>query len=242
MGTSGQYQRGTDLQRAVNVVSGIRKRFTVMHELSHYELESEDRGDGLLIAIPSPESLEQQPEGSSDFGAANRQVTAFPIEAVTSPSLIEDVSMQGVIRGLEVLRAAVTSPPFSVQGATRALEVLGAVLRAAFQTVRESAQPQAIKDRVVRLRTSRTMRVRFHGCVLSAEDRSAYVLLMDNLLARFRLEQALRLAAFHRPSVRTIVLILLAVCRCYGRRAGPDDHALLKRRPPTFRGVACTAS
>jgi hypothetical protein len=234
MGTSGQYQRGTDLQRAVNVVSAIRKRFTVMHELSHYELESEDRGDGFAVAL-SPDSLEQQPEGSLGLDAANRQISAFPDETVTSPPFIEDVSMQGVIRGLEILGAAASSLPFSMHGVIRALEALQAVL----PVVREAAQTQSTKDRLVR---PRTMRVEFHGHAVFAEDWRSYVSLMDNLLARFRLEQALQLAVFHWPSVRTIFLILLAVCRCYGRRAEPDDHALLKRRPPTFRGVACTAS
>lgn len=66
---------------------------------------------------------------------------------------------------------------------------------------------------------------------------------IDKVRAAVCAELARRVALLARnPGVCAFMLIILAVCRRYGRRAEPDDPAVSPiRRYPTFRGVAACA-
>lgn len=212
---------GIDLQRSIDTVSGIRNRYSVLHELGHYELAYDDAPDAIIAPFPS-KALEQ-PSGRVNRAHTSNQ----PAISVRPPESAE---------------------PFSVSDLAEAIRpslfLLGAVLRKWLQAQAQAveSQPQSLIDQLIRLRISRAMRVRVRSGALFADDWLTYVSLMDNLLTRFHLERALQLAALHRRSVPTIVLVLLAVCRRYGHRAEPDDHSLLERHRPTFRGAACTVS
>jgi len=78
--------------------------------------------------------------------------------------------------------------------------------------------------RDVRLSVSERIRVAYS---LLVDSWIASFSLIDSLLRVFSCMEALRTAVFRRLSVRTFVLLLLAVCRRYGHRAEPDDHTFL---------------
>jgi hypothetical protein len=226
LATTRTLRHGIDLQRSINVVSGIRKRFSAMHELHHYELPLND-APNFIVLPPSRAALVQRAGRANRSHTANRPVASVvPTDEVT-PSFIADfIKANGLM-------------PFFRRLA------LQMWLRDQARGVRPQPQPESLTDRIdptMRLRPPRTMRVHLHSCAVLADDWVTYVSLMDNLLTRLHRERALQLAASRRPSVPTIVLVLLAVCRNYGHRAEPDDHSLVQHHQPTFRGVACTVS
>jgi hypothetical protein len=91
-----------------------------------------------------------------------------------------------------------------------------------------SGQP-ALEQRDGRVnRSSQTIRVLFRESSPLAETWAAFVGLIDTLLSIFRRMKALlRVAVPLHPDVLAFVLVMLAVCRRYGHRSDPDDHASL---------------
>ena len=67
--------------------------------------------------------------------------------------------------------------------------------------------------------------------------------MVDNMLAAMDVTLARLVAALARdPNLLALVLVILAVCRRYGRRSEPDDHVVLPmRRYPTSWGVIADA-
>lgn len=94
--------------------------------------------------------------------------------------------------------------------------------------------------------------LRYHGYTpakrpliaqLIADLAAALVRMVDNMLVAVHVTLA-RLVAAHAqdPNLVALVLVILAVCRRYGRRSEPDDPAVLPmRRYPTSRGVSADA-
>jgi hypothetical protein len=68
---------------------------------------------------------------------------------------------------------------------------------------------------------------------LLADSFAAVVRLFDRAIgALLLLRMLVRTALNHRPNARAVVLLILAICRRYGRRSEPDDHdpLLIRRR------------
>jgi hypothetical protein len=112
-----------------------------------------------------------------------------------------------------------------------------------------SASTMAEPDVIIRLASVPTLPVadlrRFvkYLAQLVADVAVAAIRQIDKVSAAVSAEMARRVALLAwNPGVRTFVLVILAVCRRYGRRSEPDDRALLPmRRHLTSWGVATPA-
>ena len=71
----------------------------------------------------------------------------------------------------------------------------------------------------------------FRQDVLPSDNRSAFLRLLDGILAALHLMLVRVLAALSRhPDALTFVLVMIAACLRYGRRSEPDDHPFLPPR------------
>jgi hypothetical protein len=206
---------GIDLQRSIDTVSARRNRFSLAHELGHLTLTPRNPNHaGMAPAADVIKLLKCIQRSKTTYR------TDLPEMRVSGGDGSSVTSLQ-----IELLLFASgwreQRNESGQQGYVFAHSTMAEFLAAQFFA-------------------SKTMRVRLRSGQAFSNSWLAYACLMDKLLKNFQREQARTAVVFRLPIVRAIGLILLAICRRYGRRAEPDDYrSLLKRLQPTFRGVAC---
>ena len=106
----------------------------------------------------------------------------------------------------------------------------------ATSTVNETTVParplkHTVRSAALAALAAESLLLEFQAGVLPADSKAASLRLIDGILAALRLLFGLVLTALSQHlNVLTFVLVMLAVCLRYGRRAEPDDCAFLPMR------------
>lgn len=209
---------GVDLQRSIDAVSARRNRFSLAHELGHLTLPYHNANNvGKASAIDAIRFLGSVQQKDTTLGVGVPEILGGGGDgnAITLPD-VEWLLFASQWRKLQNEPAQ--------QGYLFVHSTMAEFLAVEFFA-------------------SKAMRVRLRTGQAFSDSWLAYACLMNKLLKNFQREQARTAIVFRFPIVRAIGLLLLAICRRYGRRAEPDDyHSLLKRLQLTFRGVACAVN
>jgi hypothetical protein len=204
-----------DLVWDIRELSAQRKTFMQIHELAHHALIQVGNNETGMTAL-------------SDACALLLQVTrppelpsGFPGTSTTLP--IDPRSLPSGVPKFYL-------PSWLTEGLSRAFPQTPASPISPAQRVKlKTASPDQTLLRFI--------------AQLIADLAAALVRMVDNMLVAVHVTLA-RLVAAHAqdPNLVALVLVILAVCRRYGRRSEPDDPAVLPmRRYPTSRGVSADA-
>jgi hypothetical protein len=208
---------GAGLVWDIRELSAQRKTFTQIHELAHHVLIQVGDNETGMTAL-------------SDACALLLQV-ARP-SAVERPSSLLGTSTLPIDPGRSLPRGVPKfyQPSWLTEGLSRS-----------FAQTPESPVSPAQRVKLKTARPDQTL-LRFIAQLI-ADLAAALVRMVDNMLAAMHVTLARLVAALARdPNLLALVLVILAVCRRYGRRSEPDDHAVLPmRRYPTSWGVIADA-